>query len=296
MSGMSRYALSSAARASASWASRSACSGSPCRDRHPGADRQRRRQHQPVVVETASSAQRRAAARSRSASAASAFQMRCNAAVPPLTTIMCWRAASRASCAAAPSPAARAAHPHRCVPDCRAPSAKLRAALEGRLGRRPGRGHLTLVCECHALAPEAESPCRSRREPPRPRPPPRRIVRRLRPNRRCHHLRHPEVKATQTRVEPVADRVGEVASFLGGRAHRDRVTRDVGAAAPAGRGSGSASTDRPRHGPGRSPRRSMPGPPRRYSSWPAINPQAVSARASRAGSSTSRAIASACSA
>ena len=29
-----------------------------------------------------------------------------------------------------------------------------------------------------------------------------------------------------TRVGPVADRVGEVASFFGGRAHRERVTRN----------------------------------------------------------------------
>ena len=40
---------------------------------------------------------------------------------------------------------------HRCVPDCREPPAKLRAALKGRLGRRAGRGRLTLVCECDAL-------------------------------------------------------------------------------------------------------------------------------------------------
>ena len=39
------------------------------------------------------------------------------------------------------------------VPEYRAPSAKLRAALKGRLGRRSGRGRLTLVCECHALTP-----------------------------------------------------------------------------------------------------------------------------------------------
>ena len=43
--------------------------------------------HQPVVVDAASSAQRRAAARSPSASAASAFQMRPNTAVLPLTII-----------------------------------------------------------------------------------------------------------------------------------------------------------------------------------------------------------------
>ena len=68
------------------------------------------------------------------------------------------------------------------VPDCREPPAKLRAALKGRLGRRPRCGRLTLVGECNALAGDsARLP--SRREPPRPRPPPRRTVRRLRLNR-----------------------------------------------------------------------------------------------------------------
>ena len=37
-------------------------------------------------------------------------------------------------------------------------SAKLRAALEGRVGGRPGRGRLTLVGQCHALTPEAGHP------------------------------------------------------------------------------------------------------------------------------------------
>ena len=36
--------------------------------------------------------------------------------------------------------------------------AKLRASLEGRLGRRSGRGRLTLVCEYDAPAPEAAHP------------------------------------------------------------------------------------------------------------------------------------------
>ena len=114
------------------------------------------------------------------------------------------------------------------VPETRAPPAKLRAALKGGLGRRPGRGRLTLARQCHALGAEADHPPRSRREPPRPRRPPRRTAWRLRLNRR-RHLRQRQVKATQTRVEPVADRVGEVAPFFGGRAHRERVTRDVGA-------------------------------------------------------------------
>jgi hypothetical protein len=39
-----------------------------------------------------------------------------------------------------------------------------------------------------------------------------------------HHLRPTETKAALARVEPSAYRVGEVASFLGARAHPDRVT------------------------------------------------------------------------
>ena len=42
-------------------------------------------------------------------------------------------------------------------------------------------------------------------------------------------LRHPEVKATCTRVEPVADCVGEVTSLLASCAHPEQVTRDLGA-------------------------------------------------------------------
>jgi hypothetical protein len=37
-------------------------------------------------------------------------------------------------------------------------------------------------------------------------------------------LRHTEAPAALTRIEPVADRIGEVATFFGGRARRDRVT------------------------------------------------------------------------
>ena len=42
--------------------------------------------------------------------------------------------------------------------DCREPPAKFGAALKGRLGRRAGRGRLTLVCECDALTSEADHP------------------------------------------------------------------------------------------------------------------------------------------
>ena len=41
-----------------------------------------------------------------------------------------------------------------------------------------------------------------------------------------HHLCHTEAPATETRVEPVAKRLGEIASFLGGRARRDRIAGD----------------------------------------------------------------------
>ena len=40
-----------------------------------------------------------------------------------------------------------------------------------------------------------------------------------------HPLCHTETPAAPTRDEPVTDGVGEVASFFGGRAHRDRITR-----------------------------------------------------------------------
>ena len=58
---MPKYACMLAAIASASWASRSACSGSPCAIADAGARGQRHHRHPPVVVETASSAERRAA-------------------------------------------------------------------------------------------------------------------------------------------------------------------------------------------------------------------------------------------
>jgi len=38
--------------------------------------------------------------------------------------------------------------------------------------------------------------------------------------------RQPEPKAALTRVGPVADRIGEIASFFGGRARRERLTRN----------------------------------------------------------------------
>ena len=110
------------------------------------------------------------------------------------------------------------AHPDQHVP-------KLRATLEGRLSRRSGCGRLALVCEYDAPAPEAAHP-------------PDLIVSRRGLGRHVAQLfvssdqiaicplRQPEPKAALTRVGPVADRVGEVASFFGRRARRERVTRN----------------------------------------------------------------------
>ena len=55
-------------------------------------------------------------------------------------------------------PGGQGRHPQSHVPERCQPPAMLRAALNGRLSRRPGRGRLTLPCECQALAPEAEHP------------------------------------------------------------------------------------------------------------------------------------------
>ena len=106
------------------------------------------------------------------------------------------------------------------------------------------------------------------------------------------HLCISEAPAAQPRAVPVTDRVGEVASFLGGRARRDRVTREVA----AGRLPGEDLAEPPPivHGPGQADRLGEVRPGRLGVERPAIRPQAVSARASRAGSSTSRAIDRAC--
>ncbi len=150
----------------------------------------------PVIFDTASSAQRRAATRSPSASAAWAFQMRAPAAV----------LGRRHSCAGRRPRAPRAPLQHRRQPGSQQPTpsrrgpqeppAKLGADLEGRLGGRPGRRGVTLVCQRHALHRAAIRPevlivsclglCR----------PPRRIVPPLRPNHpdRCcalpRYMRH----------------------------------------------------------------------------------------------------------
>ena len=115
---------------------------------------------------------------------------------------------------------------YHCVRHNREPSAKLRAALKGRLSRHPGR-RLTPVCQCQALTAEAHHSQHL-------------IVRRLSLGRHLaqlcggsgeiapRRLRRPEVKATHARVEPITDRVGEIASFLASCAYPERVTRDLG--------------------------------------------------------------------
>src|SRR4029078_7755418 len=103
--------------------------------------------------------------------------------------------------------------------------AKLRAILEGRLCRRSSAGRVTLICEDDAPTPEAGNP-------------PDLIVSRRGPGRHLAQLfdssdqitscplREPQPKAAHTRVGPIADCVGEIASFFGGRADRERVTRN----------------------------------------------------------------------
>src|SRR5262249_40972200 len=105
---------------------------------------------------------------------------------------------------------------------------KLRAGLDGRLTSRSGRGRLTLVREYSAQTPEAAHP-------------PDLIVRRLGLGRHLAQLcdssgqiatlrlHQPQPQAACTRVGTIADRIGEIASFFGGRARGERVTRNCGA-------------------------------------------------------------------
>ena len=98
-----------------------------------------------------------------------------------------------------------------------------------------------------------------------------------------------------TRVEPVADCVGEVASFLAGCAHPEQVTRR--SAALRLPGEDLAQPPPIVHGTGQADRLGEASPGQLgVIARPAMKPQAVNVRASRAGSSTSRAIARACSA
>ena len=157
MSGMNRYASTSAARASASWASRSAWSGSPCaiatRARVvSGSDR-----NTPVVVDTASSAQRRAATRSPPASAASALRTALHRRRLGQGTHV-WpgrlgRVLRRRSIAGG-----QGRDSQRAVGGARFKPAKLGSGLDGRVGGGPGRRGVTLVRQRDAPAHEAIHP------------------------------------------------------------------------------------------------------------------------------------------
>ena len=182
MSGIDQIrAGASAATASASWASRSACSGSPCaiatRARAVSADIS----HQPVAVDDGVVGP--AAGRDQIPARQRGLRIR---DAP--------HAASRAGqLAAARPPRSRPAPPqHRRRPGPRQPTprsrgrvepAQPRRRLEGRVGGGPGRGRLTPIRERDALARKTVASQGSHRELPWPRPPPRRIVRRLQPDR-----------------------------------------------------------------------------------------------------------------
>ena len=109
-----------------------------------------------------------------------------------------------------------------------------------------------------------------------------------------HHLFPSEAHAALMRDERVADRIGEVASFFTGHPHRPSVTRDERRVRLQGEDLAQPRAHRRLRGQrpiasarnGRLPRRSQA----------AIPPRAVIARANRAGSPISRAMASACSA
>ena len=102
--------------------------------------------------------------------------------------------------------------------------AKLGSGLDGRVGGGPGRSDVTLVRQHEAPAYDAIHP-------------PDLIVSCLglvgHRDELCDasgkitliYLCDSEVPAAPACVKPVTDRVGEIASLLGGRARRDRVTR-----------------------------------------------------------------------
>ena len=140
--------------------------------------------------------------------------------------------------------------------------AKLRAGLEGRLGRRSGRRRLTLICESVPRLPRLHHP-------------PDLIVSRLGLGRHLAELCGGSGQIAAATSAPSRARSGTDASWTCRRSRRRgrvllRRPRAPRAGhprwprpAPARRGSGSTATGRPSPGPGRSPRRSMAGPPRR---------------------------------
>ncbi len=125
----------------------------------------------------------------------------------------------------------------RVVGGARFKPAKLGSGLDGRVGSGPGRRDVTLVRQREGPGHDAIHP-------------PDLIVSRLglvgHRGELCDgsgqitlvYLCDSEVPAAPARIEPVTDRVGEIASLLGGRARRDRVTRRETPRRLARRGSG----------------------------------------------------------
>ncbi len=101
-------------------------------------------------------------------------------------TLKCWRGLGRASCAVAASPAARAAMQPTLRSRCPRKLRQARRRPRGPRRRRPGPQPCHPGTRVRRPGTRGCPPCRSRRELPRPRRPPRRIVRRLRPD-------HPEL-------------------------------------------------------------------------------------------------------
>ena len=176
---------------------------------------------QPVVAETASSAQRRAAVRSPRASAVWATvdvhrrDGRLTAQLLPGHLAGIRRCRSIAGGQGWPTPTPRSGALDE--------PAELGGGLDGGAGRGPGRARITLVGQRVALTEQAVHP-------------PQHVVRCLRVGHQLaelrggsdqvapHHLCPTQAKAARTGAVPVADRVGKVASFLAGRAPRDRIT------------------------------------------------------------------------
>ena len=129
------------------------------------------------------------------------------------------------------------------------------AAARGPRSRHPGM-------QCMRKHEEYRDRLRSRRGRPRPRPPRRRIVRPLRPDRPATCAAMPS-RTRGTGAIRSGHRWRRRDRVLPRRPPRcDGVTGDDRPLAPASRGSGSTATGRRVRGPGRSPRRSSAGPPR----------------------------------
>ena len=232
------------------------------RDRHAGARRQRQHRYQPVVAATASSAQRRAATRSPPASAACAPKALHRRHSRQGHSCAAGRLA-RVSRAVATSPAARAAAAQHRVADARgAPPSSAAASTAASAAARAAP-----VSPWHASAmPGIARPfaSRSHREPPRPRPPDRANCATAPARSPCiicaipRHQRH----TRETNRSPIASARSRPSSA----AARTAIGSPAMAAACACQARIWLSLHRrPTPGPARSPRRSMPGPPRRWS-------------------------------